>query len=164
MMPYSIRLDEYTRWFRQLWAESLGKNGLGVLPIQARGPADQHSQLQFYAQGYQFASFLFIKLLKQKINYQLDQVDISEFSYLKNVNFQEIVNVECQATAESLFNQHRSSLTLVLSDLTPTTFGQLVMAMQLAVVYLAALMEVNPFDQPGVEESKILIKKMLIQS
>jgi len=163
IIPYSIRLDEYARWFRQLWAESLGKDNLGILPIQARGPADQHSQLQFYAQGHSFASFLFIKLLKQAADYQLDQVDLPEFSYLEKTSFQQIINVECQATAQSLFNQGRSSMTLLLPDCDAFIFGQLLMVMEVAVVYLASLLGVNAFDQPGVEESKMLIKKMLSQ-
>ena len=50
-MPYLDRLNRFGRWYRQLWAESLGKQGHGTTPIDAQGPVDQHSQLQLYLDG-----------------------------------------------------------------------------------------------------------------
>ncbi len=59
-MPYSDRLDRFAFWYRQLWAESLGKNGKGTLPVRALGPVDQHSQLQLYLDGPNNAIFTMI--------------------------------------------------------------------------------------------------------
>ena len=58
LMPYIWRMELFAVWFRQLWAESLGKNGKGILPIKAMGPTDQHSQVQFYNEGMWLSTFI----------------------------------------------------------------------------------------------------------
>ena len=157
LMPYSVQLQEFGRWFRQLWAESLGKNGSGILPIKAYGPADQHSQLQFYNEGEFLASLLFVKIAQRAELYPVPDTDIESIQYLQGHSFGEIINVEQAATAQSLYQHGRPSATLSISELTPYSLGQLLMCFELAVVYLAELLQVNAFDQPGVEESKHLI-------
>lgn len=154
LMPYSIQLQEFGRWFRQLWAESLGKNGTGIMPIKADGPADQHSQLQFYNQGELLQSFLFIDIAERNSDFQVPDTDISDLTYLSGHSFSKIISAERQATAYSLYKHGRPSATIELTQLTPYSLGQLFMLFELAVVYLGALFNINPFDQPGVEESK----------
>lgn len=161
MMPYSVQLEEFARWFRQLWAESLGKDGTGILPIQARGPADQHSQLQFYAQGEAMLSHLFIRIEKRHEEVPLPEISAPEFAYLEGHSLHELVNVEQQATAVSLADLGRPSATLIVSELNERAMGQLFMLFELAVVYLAEMLGVNAFDQPGVEASKQIVKKTL---
>lgn len=161
IMPYSSQLTEFGRWFRQLWAESLGKEGKGILPISSQGPADQHSQLQFYTQGPISTSLLFIQVLNFDHDFIIDNVDEAEFHYLEGIKFSQIVNAEARATAQSLAAIGRPSATLQLNKLDAFALGELFIIFELAVVYLAQMLGVNPFDQPGVEHSKILIKEML---
>lgn len=161
MMPYSTKLNEFARWFRQLWAESLGEAGKGVLPIQSYGPADQHSQLQFYAEGPMISSFLFLKVLDHQSDRKLESVDLEEFGYLEGKSFDEIINAELYATANSLQKLGRPSSTLEIEKVDGFNLGELFMTFELAVVLLGYMLDMNPFDQPGVEESKKLIKQKL---
>lgn len=161
MMPYSTKLNEFARWFRQLWAESLGEAGRGVLPIQSYGPADQHSQLQFYVEGPVIASCLFLKVLDHQSSQKIESVDIEEFSYLEGKTFEEIINAELYATASSLQKIGRPSATLEIEKVDAANLGELFMTFELAVVLLGYMLDMNPFDQPGVEESKRLIKQKL---
>ena len=67
-MPYSDRLNNLSFWYRQLWAESIGKNKMGITPVNALGTVDQHSQLQLYLDGPsdKFFTFIFEKQKKTK--------------------------------------------------------------------------------------------------
>jgi len=161
LMPYATRLEEFARWFRQLWAESLGKDGTGILPIQSRGPADQHSQGQFYMQGRPSQSVLFIRVEEPIEDFVLPQTDIPELSYLSGHTFQEICLAEQSATAQALAEVGRPSATLTLDRLDEQTLGALFLFFELAVVATAELLEVNAFDQPGVEHGKQIMYRLL---
>lgn len=161
MMPYSSKLNEFGRWFRQLWAESLGEGGNGVLPIQSRGPADQHSQLQFYTEGPLMGACLFLKVEDHQSTRKLETVDLEEYKYLEGKSFTEIINAELYATEHSLQKLGRPSSTLEIEKVDASNIGELFMTFELAVVLLGYMLEMNPFDQPGVEESKKLIKQKL---
>ncbi len=161
MMPYAVQLEEFGRWFRQLWAESLGKSGTGILPIQARGPADQHSQLQFYMEGSPKQVVFFLSILERKEDTRFGNIALDEFSYLSGKSFLEVLHVETDATEQALIQAGRPVMRLDIDHLDEHSLGALFMCFELAVVYLAELMEVNAFDQPGVELSKKLSKKML---
>lgn len=161
IMTYSVQLQEFARWFRQLWAESLGKDNKGILPIKAWGPADQHSQAQFYNQGSPISSLLFIKINKREINFTLKGIDIPQAEYLEGVDFNQIINIEADASAQSLYNNGRPNATLSVEELTSYSLGELFMLFELAVVYLAQMLGVNAFDQPGVEAGKVIIKQKI---
>jgi glucose-6-phosphate isomerase len=161
LMPYSIQLEETARWFRQLWAESLGKNETGILPIQARGPADQHSQLQFYTSGSPLQSLIFIRIENRPDPITLPQTDVAGVEYLSGHTFHEIVNAEQRATALSLAKAGRPSVTISLQQLDAYSLGQLMLFFELSVAYLAELLSVNAFDQPGVEEGKQILHGLL---
>lgn len=161
MEPYSVQLDEFARWFRQLWAESLGKDGKGIMPIQAHGPADQHSQDQFYNQGESLQSLLYLRIEERPEHYPITAVDIADVAYLQGHTFHEIINVEQEASALALKKVGRPSAVLKIKQLNAESLGQLFMFFELGVVYLAEMMSVNAFDQPGVEEGKQMIYALL---
>ncbi len=160
-MPYATQLDEFARWFRQLWAESLGKNGTGILPVQSSGPADQHSQLQFYNEGSKMLSVLFLTVRDLQTDHQLTEIEQPELEHLNGWKMSQILEIEQSSTAQSLHNNNTPSATIQLDRVTPESIGHLFMLFELAVVYLAELLQVNAFDQPGVEESKVLIQRSL---
>jgi glucose-6-phosphate isomerase len=161
IMPYSIQLEEFARWFRQLWGESLGKDGTGILPVQARGPADQHSQIQFYAQGEMMQLILFLRVESVDQDYQIESADQPELKYLEGKSFQQIVLAEQAATSKALNNLGRPSALISINQLDAYSLGQLFMLFELGVVYLAEMLGVNAFDQPGVESGKQLINELL---
>lgn len=161
IMPYSVQLDEFGRWYRQLWAESLGKDGKGVLPIAAHGPADQHSQVQYYNEGRLMHSVLFLRIEERLDDFKFDEVDVAGVEYLLGHSFHEIINVEQQATALSMKKFGRPTATLSIEQLDTKSLGGLFLIFEMAVVYLAEMLEVNAFDQPGVEEGKQMMYALL---
>lgn len=160
-MAYAIQLQEFTRWYRQLWAESLGKDGTGVLPVAAWGPADQHSQLQFYTQGQLLHSVLFLTVEERESDHVLENIGMDEFAHLNGRTFGELLAIEHQATAAALTDLGRPHSTLSLQKLDAHTLGELFVVFEMAVVYLAGLLGVNPYDQPGVESTKQHMTRLL---
>jgi glucose-6-phosphate isomerase len=157
---YASRLTELGRWYRQLWAESSGKDGKGILPIQARGPADQHSQLQYYADGSAQASFMFLQV-ERFADLTIPQISEPALSFLSGKTFGQLTNVELAATAQALQDESKFVSVLTLQEIGASNVGYLLTVLMLACILVCELLEVNPFDQPGVESSKKLIKQLL---
>jgi glucose-6-phosphate isomerase len=169
LMPYSENLDEFAFWYRQLLAESLGKKynlnnkmvEIGLTPIAAFGPRDQHSQLQIYNEGTNDKLFTFIKINNFRHDYKVPALKNSGFEYVAGTSFSRILQVEQQAVANSLMKNKRANATLSLPQLDEYYLGQLFQFFEMAVVYLGELFQINVFDQPGVEESKKMMVKLL---
>jgi len=154
LMPYMLRLELFGNWFRQLWAESLGKDGKGILPIKAIGPKDQHSQVQFYNQGKWLSTFLFIGAKEYAHDLTLVSKGDKELEYLDGKRMSDIVRAENLATRVSLAKNGRPSAYLEIDKLDEASIGELIAMFELSVVYLSELIGVNAFDQPGVEAGK----------
>ena len=163
MMPYLDRLSGFSSWFRQLWAESLGKNGKGSTPIRAIGTVDQHSQLQLYLDGPQNKSFTFITLDSRGLGPVIDTSIIGDDSlaYVQGKNLGDLMTAEQQATMETLILKACPVRHMVLSAVDESVMGALMMHFMLETVLTAALLEVNPFDQPAVEAGKVLTRELL---
>lgn len=161
LTPYSTQLEEWARWYRQLWAESLGKNNKGILPIQARGPADQHSQYQFYNQGSPLASYWHIQVDNRDTDFKIESTDVEAGKFLVGHSFHQIINAEQHAAALSLQKNGRPVATLHINEISAYPIGQLIICFETAVVYLAEMLQVNAFDQPGVEEGKQFMYALL---
>jgi glucose-6-phosphate isomerase len=154
MMPYSSQLYEFARWFRQLWAESLGKDGKGIMPILSYGPADQHSQLQFYTQGKDTSTFTFLRVADHGVHVRVPSSGIPELEHLADVDMSDLINIQEEGTREALVDAGRPSVTIELPQVDALHLGEMFVTWELAVVILAKLLAVNAFDQPGVEDSK----------
>jgi glucose-6-phosphate isomerase len=154
MMPYAYRLDTFALWFRQIWAESLGKKGQGILPIKAQGPADDHSQLQYYNQGKVINSFIFLSIKNYKQNYELKNTGIDQLNNFNQKDLQSIIQTEAMSTQTTLANHGRPSAHFQLEKLDEEHLGALIAIFQLSTLYMAGILNVNPFDQPGVEDSR----------
>jgi glucose-6-phosphate isomerase len=171
LMPYAEALNSFSFWYRQLWAESLGKkfdlNGkivnIGLTPIASSGPKDQHSQLQLYNEGANDKIFTFIRVDKFKIDYKLPLYENSGWEFLAGQSLANILNIEQQAVANSLTKNQRANATIILPELNAYYLGQLFEFFELATVYLGELLGINVFDQPGVEDSKKMMRKMLFK-
>ena len=169
MMPYSNSLYQVAYWFRQLWAESLGKKMMvsgetvnsGQTPVAALGATDQHSQLQLYTEGPFDKMITFLKVENHGSNLEIPESPEDEYSYLAGHSIEELVNAEMESTRLSLTEAGRSNMSLVLPEISAFTIGQLLFMLEVQTVFTAGLYDVNPLDQPGVEASKRYIKEML---
>ncbi|MEK7304442.1 MAG: glucose-6-phosphate isomerase [Pseudomonadota bacterium] len=168
-MPYADRLRPLGLWYRQLWAESLGKhdqNGraCGLTPALAMGVTDQHSQLQLYLDGPDDKQF---SLLADPNLGTLGGRVPERFSGLPATaplvghTTGELLLAEFRATRETLTRHKRPNRTILLDTRNPATIGALILLLELETVVVARLLNIDPFDQPAVEESKVLAREYL---
>jgi glucose-6-phosphate isomerase len=146
-MPYSSQLKTFAQWWVQLWGESLGKDKKGFTPVAAEGATDQHSILQLLRDGPDDKITWFLTVGK-----------------IPGHTFQELLTAEFQATARVLSNQNRPILQFEINEISEKSIGSLSFSFCILTSIMGTLMEVNPFDQPGVEEGKIYITESLNQS
>ncbi len=163
LLTYHDRLATFGYWYRQLWAESLGKAGLGMTPINAVGPVDQHSQLQLYLDGPVDKMFTVIAFDHQRRGAELDSALAADIGldYLSGRQIGDLVGAMQRATIETLAERGRPVRTLSLSRLDPAGLGALFMHFLLETVFAGRLLGVNPFGQPAVEEGKRLARHYL---
>src|SRR4051812_8886526 len=164
MMPYSTSLYYLGDWFRQLWAESLGKkDGLnktnvyaGQTPIKALGTTDQHSQVQLYREGPndKLITFLEVERFGNKLAIPGGDKIPSSLEYLAGANFQTLINSEKLGTEYALLESGRPTMTVLFPRISPETVGQFIYLYEAAVSYMGNLLEINPYDQPAVELGK----------
>ena len=164
LMPYAASLAGVADWFCQLWAESLGKKyaldgspiHTGPTPLRAIGATDQHAQLQLFMEGPPDKIVTFIEVEKFKNSMMIPPCypEIEEMSYLGGRAFSELLAAEKKATAFNLMKAGRPNLTIKLPEINPFTIGQLMYLFEVTVVAMAGLLNINPFDQPGVEGGK----------
>lgn len=164
MMPYCDGLYPLADWFRQLWAESLGKRlnlksqpvETGPTPVKALGATDQHSQLQLYIEGPRdkVVTFLMVEEFRAEVPMPKAYPRMPEISYLGGHRFGELLSAEARATAMALAKKGRPNCRFVVPRVNAGTVGQLVFLLETATAYAGGLFGVNPMDQPGVEEGK----------
>jgi glucose-6-phosphate isomerase len=174
MFSYSDRLYSLADWWRQLWAESLGKRYTkegkevfsGPTPVKALGATDQHSQVQLYNEGPQDKVFIFMEVLKFEKEVALAPAfdHLSSFEYLGGKTMNELMAAECSATREALTQAGRPNLSLKFPKISAYFLGEAFVLFQIATVISGELYNVNPLDQPGVEHGKILTYKLMGRS
>jgi glucose-6-phosphate isomerase len=174
LMPYSDRLRDTAEWFRQLWAESLGKQFdrqgaevfRGPTPLAAIGATDQHSQVQLFMEGPFDKTITFIRTADTMQMMPIPAANGQQraasgddpLAYLPGHTLGQLLDAEFLATREALRQQGRMNMTLTLDAVGPRELGYLIMFFQLATGYAGVWYDVNPFDQPGVELGKDLTR------
>ena len=163
LMPYAEALRAFTRWHGQLWAESLGKDVLGPAPIRAIGPVDQHSQLQLFLDGPndKFCTFVTVPSLGDGPRINADAAKAFGLDYMADRTIGDTVTCQSRATQETLRGKGRMVRELVIDALSEENLGGLFVSFMLETVVTAHLMGVDAFDQPAVEEGKILTRQYL---
>jgi glucose-6-phosphate isomerase len=167
MMPYADALYDCADWFRQLWAESLGKaqatNGstvnVGPTPIASRGATDQHSQLQLYAEGPDDKVYLMLSAERRATDLELPAAgiaDLGAYGYLAGRRMGELLDAELVGTTSSLRGRGRPTASLRLNEVSAPAVGAFFMLLEAATAFAGPLYGVDPYDQPGVEEAKRL--------
>ncbi len=161
VMPYSDRLAPFALWFRQLWAESLGKDGHGTTPINSVGTVDQHSQLQLYLAGP--ADKLFTILMTHTGSKPVDTTLAADpaLDYLTGRSLGDLLDACQRGTADTLAAAGRPVRVITVDTVDERSMGALMMHFMLETIIAAHLLGVDPFDQPAVEDGKQRARRYL---
>ena len=164
MMPYADSLKFISDWYAQLWAESLGKKYdnegkevyAGSTPVKALGATDQHSQVQLYAEGPfdKIITFIGVEKFKKSITIPEIYTDIPSLGFLAGVTQDDLIKTEQIATEYALLKAGKPNMTITLPEVNENTLGQLLYLFEVATAFTGELLNINAFDQPGVEEGK----------
>ncbi len=146
---YLQQFSSYLEWYSQIIAESLGKNGGGITPLRGLGPNDQHSMLQLYLDGPQDKAFTIFYV--QSLNDATKTCSFEEWGYIAEKSLSDINAANFLATESALISKDLPTRTILLRDLSPRSIGSLVAHSMLEIVTLSHMMNINPFNQPGVE-------------
>lgn len=166
VMPYSDRLRQFTEWFRQLWAESLGKSHdrsgevvhVGPTPLGAVGATDQHSQIQLFMEGPFDKTITVIAVESPGEDVPIPERDglPDPINCLRGSSLGALLAAERDATLQALAAAGRMSATLWLPAVDAESVGELLMLSQIATAYAGGWYGVDPLNQPGVELGKRL--------
>jgi glucose-6-phosphate isomerase len=163
LMPYSESLRVFGTWFRQIWAESLGKDGKGPTPVSALGATDQHSQIQLYNDGPKdkVVTFIEVNRFASHLKVPSSIKRLESLSYTAGVSFAEILHAEREGTARALAENGCPNGTLTVPSVDEWALGSLFMSFQIATGLAGSLYGVNAYDQPGVEAGKRMMRTLL---
>jgi glucose-6-phosphate isomerase len=159
LMPYSMALENLSAWWVQLVAESLGKvardgTRRGFTPIRAVGPVDQHSQLQRWMAGPRNLGVIVVTVEDQDHPERLDPPAGCPYPRLRDLRGDTILRAQAEGTAEALEAAGIPTIRWSLPAITEAELGAFMMAWQWTVGLLGFALELDPFDQPAVEDGK----------
>ena len=164
MMPYCYALKDLSDWYRQLWAESLGKakdlSGkevhIGPTPIKALGTTDQHSQVQLYREGPNDKLFTFLQVNNFGRELKIGPAPecAEELGFLAGADMASLLNSEKKATEYALLRDKRPCLTIEFDEVNAYTVGQFIYLYEVTTSFAGALFGINTYDQPAVELGK----------
>jgi len=163
LMAYCDRLERFTHWYVQIWAESLGKDGKGTTPLAALGPVDQHSQAQLFIAGPRDKLFTIVTVAAEGLGPRIDGelAKLAGEPGFAGKTIGDLVAAEGRATAETLAKNGCPVRTMHLGRLDEAALGELLMHFMLETIIAAHLLGIDAFDQPAVEEGKVLAKRYL---
>lgn len=172
-MPYSSQLKTLANWYTQLLSESVGKKfsldgqeiNAGVTPLPALGATDQHSQLQLFQEGPNDKLIVFVQVEKFASELKIPQLWQPEdnLDYLKGKTFNQLIQAEFEGTRSSLTESMRSNITLKIDQVNEYSLGELFMFLQISVAFLGEILNIDTYNQPGVERSKTLARQILLK-
>jgi len=165
MMPYCNALYLMADWFRQLWAESLGKHHdldgkevfAGYTPIKALGTTDQHSQVQLYREGPNDKVFMFVDVKDfGDADLTIPDVKLADpLAYLQGQSFSKLLDAEKRATEFAFVESQRPSVTITFPKVDAYHVGQFIELFQMVTAYCGLMLNVDAYDQPAVETGKV---------
>lgn len=171
LFAYSESLKYFCEWYVQLWGESLGKKqrhsafNVGLTPIGLIGPKDQHSFLQLIMEGTRDKSVTFIKIEDEQDDIIIPDISLpylDTLNDLNNLSFRKLINMQCDSVIESLTIQADIPIdSITLKKVDAQTIGSLIYYYELLTSLVGTLMDVNAYDQPGVEAGKDILKNKL---
>ena len=161
LMPYVDRLNTFAFWYRQIWAESLGKDGNGTTPAVALGTVDQHSQVQLYLGGPTDKLFTFLIQDTAGRGPVLQPGSDKALDYLAGRTMGDLLMAEADATAATTVKAGRPTRVIRVAEVDERTIGALMMHFILETIFAAHLWKIDAFDQPAVEDGKVLTRQYL---
>ncbi|MFW5958521.1 MAG: glucose-6-phosphate isomerase [Natronomonas sp.] len=160
VVPYAEALEPFAEWFAQLWAESLGKDGLGQTPVRALGATDQHSQLQLYRAGRRDKLVTLLRP-RERTNLDVPETEFDALSYLGGTSVGRLIDAEFEATEASLAAAGQPNVRIEVDRLDAAAVGRLVYDMEAACILHGELSSVETFTQPAVEWGKNAARGLL---
>ena len=162
ILNYDSNLNNLGYWYQQLVAESLGKKGKGINPILSFGPKDHHSLLQLYLDGPKDKFFTFFNSSQKENKIKVSQDIIpNNMKFLKNKSLRFIINAQCNAVKNIFKLKKIPFRQITFNKKNEEELGEIFTFFVLETILLSRLMNINPFDQPAVEQVKIETKKIL---
>ncbi|MDI9369406.1 MAG: glucose-6-phosphate isomerase [Synergistaceae bacterium] len=157
MMPYEDALEKFCEWFAQLWGESLGKDGEGSTPVRALGAIDQHSQIQLYTEGPDDKLFTILTVAEPEEDITIPETEegaLVPLAYLFGQSMNSLRRYEALSTAAAIVKSGKPVVTIEMSRLDERRLGALIQLYEHVTALSGFLLNVNPFNQPGVEQGK----------
>ena len=161
MLNYAPEIDNFLYWCQQLIAESLGKKGKGMMPIISTAPRDHHSLMQLYLDGPKDKLFYIFSLKANKKMKIKQNIFGKGFSYIKNKNFDEVKEAQKNALIKVLKKKKISYREFAINKKNEETLGGLFSYFISETILVGKLLGINPFDQPAVEQVKVLTNRLL---
>jgi len=165
MMPYANQLYLMADWFRQLWAESLGKKDdlegnevfEGFTPVKALGTTDQHAQVQLYREGPNDKVFAFLEVEDfGGADLEIPRgLGVEALAYLEGAPMSTLLNAEKRATEFAFVESERPNLTIRFPRIDAHHVGEFIMLWEMVTAYAGAMLHINTYDQPAVETGKV---------
>ena len=171
IFAYSESLKYFCEWYVQLWGESLGKKQrrsafhVGLTPIGLIGPKDQHSFLQLIMEGTRDKSVTFIQIEDFEDEIEIPDTTLphlESLDSLNNLSFSKLINMQCNSVMEALIKEETIPLdNITIPKIDAKNIGSLIFYYELLTSLVGELIDVNTYDQPGVEIAKIILKEKL---
>ena len=169
LFSYADGLKNFTKWYVQLWAESLGKinkdfKHVGLTPVGLIGSVDQHSFLQLIIEGTRDKTVTFIRINDFKNVLTIPNISlfgIEKTDFINTQTFNTLINAQCDATMQSLIDSKVSTDIITLDKISPENIGALIMYYELLTSAVGSMTDINTYDQPGVELGKKILHKNL---
>ena len=169
LFAYSDRLDNFVKWYVQLWGESLGKidedgNNVGLTPIGVIGSVDQHSFLQLIIEGPRDKNITFMNIVDFKNSLEIPDISlygIEQTDFVNSMSFNALINEQCNATMSSILESGTSCDKITLDTISEKNIGALIIYYELLTSLLGVMLHVNTYNQPGVELGKEILYKKL---
>ncbi len=167
VFAYSNALEDFTKWYVQLWGESLGKidkdgKNVGLTPIGIVGSVDQHSFLQLIIEGPRDKTVTFLNVENFENDLVIPNVslkNIEKTDFINGKKFEELINAQCDATMQSVKDVDVPADKITLTTLDEKTCGELIMYYEILTSLVGVMLNINTYDQPGVELGKIILSK-----
>ena len=170
LFSYGDKFKSFNDWYVQLWAESLGKKKgykrVGLTPVALIGSRDQHSFLQLIMDGVKDKTVTFIKVLdNQNLNKapNLSLNNLKSCDFVNGLRISEILNLQCNSTMQAVVNEGISVDLLEIQRLDEWHIGYLLHYYMLLTSVTGVMLDINTYDQPGVEIGKAILKAIVIK-
>jgi len=166
LFAYSDTFEEFGKWVVQIWGESLGKRNrrgerVGLTPISLIGSVDQHSFLQLIIEGPLNKTVTFMHIEHSEDHLMIPELSLhylEKSDFVNGKSFNELINAQCHATMQSVLQSGVSVDEIAWKQIDEASVGELILYYELLTSLSGALLEINTYDQPGVEIGKKILE------